>query len=103
MPEDQSDTKLLLLMLVLGAWGLTFGYSFVSYLGIMQGSDVVQGSSRMNNFIGWQVLAAMLAFVLWGLGRAFPKDSGMRRVSRWPMGMALLLILVLTGAFFYYR
>lgn len=98
MNERRDETRTLLLMVLLALWLGAWGYSVYYLLTTApEGSSFTRGMNRISGFLGWQGVAAMLAFACWGIGWSFPKGTGIRRVSMVPMGMALALILVVAG------
>ncbi len=84
----------MVLMGLLAVWMAAYGYS-LSWL--FSPDPAATGLARFSGFFSWQAVAGTVAFACWGVGWSFPKDSGIRRVSRMPMGLALALLLVLAG------
>ncbi len=84
-------------LMVAGAGWLLAWAASVAVLWTLEpsGEGFVRGLNRVTAFLGWQAIAAMLAPVVWGIGRAWPKGSAVRRLSRLPMALAVLLALVL--------
>lgn len=85
-------------MLTLALWLVAWGYSVVFVISAdPTGDGFTRGLNRISGFLGWQGVAGMLAFAVWGVGLGFPKSSGIRRISAVPLGMALALILLIIG------
>lgn len=94
----QSDLRRLVLMACLALWALMWGWSFAAFATTEPtGDGFVRGMNRIETFLGWQMAAALPAFVAWILGRDWPRDSGVRRLSRVPIQLALGLAAVLGG------
>jgi hypothetical protein len=53
--------------------------------------------ARMMGFLGFQLAAALPAFAAWVISRAWPKGSGVRRLARVPLKLALGLAAVIGG------
>ncbi|MGI1662939.1 hypothetical protein ACRDNQ_11915 [Palleronia sp. KMU-117] len=94
----ESDLRRLVLMTCLALWALLWGWSFATFVGTEPGGEVsALGSDRMTTFLGWQMAAALPAFAAWVLGRDWPPDSGVRRLSRVPLRLALGLAAIMGG------
>lgn len=77
---------------------MAFGWSVLGTLGMeATGDGFTRGLNRVMHFLGWQAIAACLALAAFGVGRAWPAASGPRRVSIWPLRLALLLLVLLVG------
>lgn len=101
--ETRDDARTFMLMVLLAFWAAAWGYSLVPLLSAGAGDDQTGGLVRLGGFLGWQGIAGMFALALWGLGRGFPKRSGVRRISLVPLGMALALLLALIGTVIWAR
>lgn len=99
--NEQSESTQLLLMVLLALWVATVGYSFTYLFVAAESSGFTRGSERITGFLGWQGLGGMFALAIWNIGRSYPKESGARRISKLPIHMAVLLILVLIGMVVY--
>ena len=98
MSENNQDVRILLLMVLLAAWAVVYGYSIYFLLTVSpQGDGVTRGLNRISGFLGWQGLAGIIAFACWGIGWAFARSSSIRRISAVPMAMALALLMVMVG------
>ena len=85
-------------MALLALWCAAWAYSIVFLINVEPiGDGFTRGLNRVSGCLGWQGVAGMLAFAVWGVGLGFPKRSGIRRISAVPLGMALALILLLIG------
>ena len=91
-------------MMVLGtAWVLAWAGSFSVFAWLEPtGDGFMRGMNRVMAFFGWQGIAAMLSFAVWGLGRNWPPRHSIRRLSLIPVGLALLLgllvLVIVTGS-----
>ena len=85
-----SDAKRLLLTFLFAAWLLAFAYAFVAYM-TTSPTDIglTRGLNRVTAFLGWQGVAGILAVAVFAIGNAWPRASGIRRLSRIPLGLAL--------------
>lgn len=93
-----SDLRRLVLMACLALWALMWGWSVAAFAWADPVStDAVRGTGRMTTFLGWQMAAALPAFAAWALGRDWPAASGVRRLSRVPLQLAVGLAVVLGG------
>ena len=54
------------------------------------------GLSNVRMSLGWQAIAGLLAFAIWGVGWGLPKSNGIRRMSSVPLVMARF-VAVLAG------
>ena len=85
-------------MVMIALWLAASAYSVAFLINVEPtGDGFTRGLNRVSGFLGWQGVAGMLAFAVWGVGLGFPKGSGIRRISAVPLGMALALILLLIG------
>lgn len=93
------ERRLWLLMVLLALWLAAYGYSVIFVLSTqVEGSGFTRGLGRISGFLGWQGVAGTLAFASWGVGRGFPRRTGIRRISAVPLGMALAVIFLILGA-----
>lgn len=99
MPGDEnSQSRMFLLMVMFALWLGASAYSVVFLIDTDPAGDgFTRGLNRITGFLGWQGVAGMLAFAVWGVGLGFPKGSGIRRTSAVPLGIALALILLIIG------
>lgn len=97
LSEPKQNTALLAGILAL--WVLVFGWSVIGSWGMeLTGDGFTRGLNRVTHFLGFQAIAACLALAAFGVGRAWPKGSGARAVSRMPLWCATIL-LVAIGAY----
>lgn len=86
-----SDAQRFVMTILMAAWALSFAYAFFSFATTPPtGDGFVRGLNRVTAYLGWQGIAAMLAIAVFAVGRQWPKASGVRRLSRVPLGLALL-------------
>lgn len=96
MAERIRQNRLFLLIALLAIWLLAFGYSIVFFIAVEpQGQNAGYGLTRWQGFLGWQGIAGTVSIAIWGVGRSFRHNPGIRHVSAVPLGMALALILLI--------
>lgn len=97
MSEQRQNLPLLAGILAL--WVLAFGWSVIGSWGMEPtGDGFTRGMNRITHFLGWQAIAACLALAAFGVGRAWPKGTSARSVSRFPLWSAGVLALAI-GAY----
>ncbi|MEL7027306.1 MAG: hypothetical protein AAGO57_08790 [Pseudomonadota bacterium] len=95
---SEPKQNLFILAGILTFWVLAFGWSvFGSWAMEPTGDGFTRGSNRLVNFLGWQAIATCLALAAFGVGRAWPKGSGTRVVSRLPLWLACALAIGLAA------
>ncbi len=83
---------------ILALWVLAFGWSIMGSWGMAPtGDGFTRGANRVMNFLGWQAIATCLALAAFGVGRAWPKGSGSRVVSRVPLWLTAALAVAVLG------
>lgn len=93
-----SDTRRFVLTALYAAWVIVFGYAFVAYSQApYEGAGFPDGLNKPAVYLGWQGVAGMIAVAVFGLGLAWPRGSGVRRIASVPLILALLH-LALIGA-----
>jgi hypothetical protein len=98
MDDEIPQARTLALMVLLALWCSAWVYSIVFFVDAgLTGDGINRGLDRISGFLGWQGVAGMLAFAVWGVGLGFPKGSPIRKTSAVPLGMALALILLIIG------
>ncbi|MGB5558998.1 MAG: hypothetical protein WBN04_13425 [Paracoccaceae bacterium] len=95
MSEPENDGRRAALMVLLALWAGAWGWSLVPLFSVPTGEELAEGQGQVQGFLGWQAIAGLLALALWGTARGFPRQSGLRRISGVPLGMALALLLAL--------
>ncbi|MEM0948824.1 MAG: hypothetical protein AAGK37_15595 [Pseudomonadota bacterium] len=86
------------LMVLWTVWALAWAGSFAAFLLTEPSSDgFARGINRVMAFLGWQGVAAMLAFAVLGLGREWPRGHPVRRASAIPVILAGILAVSLVG------
>ena len=86
MTRDPSDGRRLALTASFAAWLMAFVHAFFA------GFD-----SGFRLYAGWQGIAAVLAVAVFGIGRAWPSGSAVRRMAAFPLVVAALQAAVLAG------
>ena len=95
MSKGDREVPRFLLTLLSALWCLAFAYAFVAYAQAShEGAGFPDGLNKPAVFLGWQGIAALLAFAVFGVSRAWPKGSGVRRAGAVPLCLALFLALV---------
>jgi hypothetical protein len=98
MDENKRETRTLVLMLLLAGWLLAYGTSIYALLSTPDiAAATLPALKRTVGFLGWQAVAGTIAFGCWGVGRAFPRGSGIGRVSAVPLAMAVALLVVISA------
>ena len=89
-----------LLTVFAALWVMAYVYSFVVFA-TTAADDIgfTRGMNRISAFLGWQGVAGLLAFCLFGTSRSWPKGSSVRRNAAVPSMLAILLILGIFGVF----
>jgi len=79
--------------LALALWAGVFTYSLWVYQTTPPlGDGFARGLNRVSGFLGWQVLAALLAFAVFRAGRGLPAGTALARIRLCPMALALLMV-----------
>ena len=83
-----SDGRSLLLTTLYAIWVLAFGYAFYQFF-TKTGWDASMG------YRAWQLIAGMVALGVFGVSRAWPKGSSVRKLAVIPLiiGVAHLILL----------
>lgn len=96
MALSDKREPVLILSLLLAAWAMAFGWSLIgAYVAAPTGDGFSNGLNRVTHFLGWQAVAGLFGLAAFGVGRAWPRGSGLRQVSVWPFRLALLLLAAL--------
>lgn len=102
--SEPDDTRRLLLTALFAIWVLAYGYSFVAFATTEpDGDGFTRGTNRIAQFLGWQGMAGLLAIAVFGVSRAWPQGSGVRRLATAPLLLALLLVAVIAGVIVWAR
>jgi hypothetical protein len=95
------DARRFLIMVLGAAWLLAWGLSIASFWIAEPPAGSVVGEKQVSNFLGWQAIACVMALAFWGVGRAWPKGSGGRRLAGIPLAASAILALAMGAAFFW--
>ncbi|HBS48712.1 MAG TPA: hypothetical protein DEA05_00795 [Rhodobacteraceae bacterium] len=89
---------------LLALWGVTCLAS-LGYLFLVEptGDGFTRGLNRITGFLGWQIVAGVLAVLTWWAGRGLPKRGALRWLSRLPGLWALLLVAAIAGLILWAR
>lgn len=82
---------------ILAIWALAYAASLWALFVLEPSGDgFTRGLNRLSSFVGWQILAATLALIVWLLAR--PWASGLIRwIARLPGLLAIALIGLIVG------
>ncbi len=89
----------LLLTVFLAAWVMVYCYSLFGLPALFAARAAVGGLdlSQAVHFLGWQGVAAVIAFAVNGVSRLWPRGSSTRQLGGLPLLLALLLVAVLAA------
>lgn len=96
-PKDQ---RRFLLTVLFAGWVMAFAYSFYGFVAAVLGlgGDGMSGSLNSGtHFLGWQSIAGVFACAVFGVSRAWPVGSGVRRMGLGPFVVMLLMLSLLFG------
>jgi len=82
--EAKLNAIMVLLALWMGAWG-------ISVWAILLRRSGEIGLSNLQLALGWQAVAGLLAFAIWGIGLGLRRGHGVRRLSLAPLAIALVV------------
>lgn len=89
MDDGPSDGRRFLLIVLGAVWLMAFVYAFVA-------SSNTHFEWAPLVYLGWQGIAGMVALALFGIGSAWEQGSAVRRLSRFPVILALLHLVVIS-------
>lgn len=93
-----SDTRRYLLIAVLALWVLAFGWSVFSFATMAPtGDGFTRGLNRVESFLGWQVVAALVATLAFAISRPWPVGHATRRIASVPFWIAVGEVIVLVA------
>jgi hypothetical protein len=99
-----SDSRRFLLTLLFAVWAMAFAYSFhVFAIAAPSGDGFARGLNRVMQFLGWQGVAGVVAVAVFGVSRAWPKGSAVRRMGAVPLFLAGLLVAAILGTILWAR
>lgn len=97
-PGQPSDGARLALSVLYAGWVLVFAYAFVAYARApYEAAGFPDGLNKPRVYLGWQGIAGMLALAVFGVGRIWPRGSGVRGLSAVPLVIAVLHVLAIGG------
>ena len=102
MIDEEKQEPRFLLTVFAALWVLAYVYSFVAFA-TTAADDMgfTRGMNRVTAFLGWQGVAGIFAFCLFGVSRSWPKGSNVRRNAAVPLILAILLVLAILGVNFW--
>ena len=97
-----SDNWRLLLTVLYAAWVIVFAYAFVAYANApYEGAGFPDGLNKPAVFLGWQGIAGVLAFAVFGVSRVWPRGASARTLGNLPLIIAALLAASVVGFIFW--
>ncbi len=78
-----SDWQRLVLTVLFAGWALAFGFSFAVY-----------EASSVEPFLGWQLIAGLLAYAVFVVSRDWPKGVAVRQLGWVPIVAALFVVAI---------
>ncbi len=97
-----SDNWRLLLTVLCAAWVIVFVYAFVAYANApYEGAGFSDGFNKPAVFLGWQGIAGVLAFAVFGVSRVWPRGASARTLGNIPLIIAALLAASVVGFIFW--
>ena len=98
MSDEDNNAPRLLLTVLFALWAMAFLYAFLAFaLAEPEGSGFTRGMNRIKSFLGWQGIAGLLAFCVFGVSRNWPQGSSVRRIGWLPLGLAACLVAGILG------
>ncbi len=95
---ERRATPIFLLTALYALWLMCFVYSFVSFFLVEPVEEnFTVGLNRILSFLGWQGIAGMLSIAVWALGQGWSRRSGVRRLTRLPIGLTFLMAAAVFG------
>ena len=90
---DKPEPRFLLTVLA-ACWVMAFAYSIVEAgIAARTATGLSTTATVFGPFLGWQGVAGLFALACFGVSRAWPKTSGVRRLAAVPIGLSILLLL----------
>ncbi len=88
-----------MLTVFLAAWVMAYGYSLFGLPAFFAARASVGALdlSQALHFLGWQGIAAVIAFAVNGVSKLWPRGSSARQLGGLPLLLALLLVAVLAA------
>ena len=97
-----SDNWRLILMVLYAAWVIVFAYAFIAYAQApYEGTGFPDGLNKPAVFLGWQGIAGILAFAVFGVSRVWPRGASVRTLGNIPLIIAALLAALVVGSIFW--
>lgn len=100
---EPTDSRRLVLIGLFAVWVLCFGYAFVAAALAERPGGGSIWTGRARAYLGWQGLAGMAALAVFAVGRNWPKGDSVRRLSRLPIGLALVHVALIVGVILWAR
>ncbi len=94
MSDPEQTKPRFVLTLLAACWLMAFVYSFVeAALAAQSATGLSATATVFGAFLGWQGVAGLFALACFGVSRAWPKGSGVRRLGAVPLGVLAVLLL----------
>ncbi|MEO0930780.1 MAG: hypothetical protein AAFY14_09020 [Pseudomonadota bacterium] len=98
--KGPGDEVRFLLTVLLTCWLLSYGYSMFALPNLEEARNALadrQEFSTVSHFLGWQGIAGLLAFAVFGVSRLWPQGAAARQLGNLPLLLAFLLVAVLAA------
>jgi len=93
-----SDNWRLIFTVLYAAWVIVFAYAFVAYNNAPhEGAGFPDGLYKPVVFLGWQGIAGVLAFAVFGVSRVWPRGASARTLGNIPLIIAALVAASVVG------
>lgn len=79
-------------------WAGLFAWSFIDFMTTeATGDGFTRGFNRIAGFLLWQFAAGIVSVPAYLTGRAHPRGSPVRWISRLPLAVSVLLLVAMVG------
>ena len=97
-----SDNVRFVFTALYAGWVIVFAYAFVAYANApYEGAGFPDGLNKPAVFLGWQGIAGVLAFAVFGVSRLWPRGASARTLGNIPLIVAALLAASVVGFIFW--
>ena len=103
MYNGPSDGKRFLLIALGAVWLMAFVYAFLAFASAPNTTEDAQAATKPQIYLGWQGVAGVVAFAVYGVGRAWEPGSATRRLSGVPILLAFLQAIAIIGIYLWGR
>ncbi len=93
-----SDSVRFVFTALYAGWVIVFAYAFVAYVRApYEGAGFPDGLNKPAVFLGWQGIAGVLAFAVFGVSRLWPRGASARTLGAVPLIVAVVLAAGVVG------